>query len=174
MTAPIQQFVSVRVPASSSNLGAGFDCVGIAIDKWLRLSAEIGEDGRSEVRITRTGTLRALDAAGIANVRDDLLYRGFEAVLNRCSGSAGFKGSIHFDADSDIPVARGLGSSAAALLAGAAVANAAFGLGLDPNVLAQICARVERHGDNVGAAALGGAILVTPQARCLCFTQLPV
>jgi len=174
MTAPIKPFVSVRVPASSSNLGAGFDCVGMAIDKWLRVSAEVRDDGRAQVHIARTGTLRALDRTGPSDVHDDLLYTGFRAVLDACSGSDGFKGSIHFDADSDIPVARGLGSSAAALLAGAAVANAAFGLGLDANVLAQICARIERHGDNAGAAALGGAILVTPQWPSLYFTQLPV
>ena len=174
MTPPLITRASVRVPATTSNLGAGFDCVGVALDRWLRVDAEVRHDGRELVHIHRTGTLRALDAAGITNVRDDLLYRGFEAVLKRCSGSNGFSGSVYFNADSDIPIARGLGSSAAALLAGAALANATLGLMLSVDELAQLCARIEGHGDNVAPAALGGAILVSPRAPWLTFSPLLV
>ncbi|HEY5219787.1 MAG TPA: homoserine kinase [Gemmatimonadaceae bacterium] len=165
---------TVRVPASSSNLGAGFDCVGVAIDRWLRVSAEIRDDGRADVHIRRKGTLRALDLTGPSDVRDDLIYTGFKAVLNGCSGNDGFTGSVHFDADSDIPIARGLGSSAAALLAGAALANATLGLLLSVDELAQICSSIEGHGDNVGAAALGGAVLVAPSSQGAYFAPLPV
>ena len=73
-------------------------------------------------------------------------------------GRGGFSGSLHFEASSDIPIGKGLGSSAAALLAGAALANATLGLGLGADELAQVCARLEGHGDNVGAAAFGGIL----------------
>lgn len=174
MSAPSVKRASVRVPASTSNLGAGFDCVGMAVDKWLRVSAEVRFDGRGERSILRTGTLRALERAGLRDVREDLLYVGFKEVWRTRDGKDECDGSILFEADSDIPVARGLGSSAAALLAGAALANETLGLGLDTTTLAQICARVEGHGDNVGAAALGGAILVTPKWQALLFTPLVV
>jgi homoserine kinase len=174
MSKPTAKRASVRVPASTSNLGAGFDCVGMAVDRWLRVSAEVRFDGRGEVSILRTGTLRALDVSGPSDLRSDLLYVGFKEVSRTRDGRDGFDGSISFEADSDIPVARGLGSSAAALLAGAALANETLGLGLDTATLAQICARVEGHGDNVGASALGGAILVTPKWQALLFTPLAV
>ncbi len=174
MSTPDTRRASVRVPASTSNLGAGFDCVGLAIDKWLRVSAEVRVDGRGEVSVLRTGTLRALDRAGLPDARQDLIYVGFEALCKGRIGSTGFDGAVHFEADSDIPVARGLGSSAAALLAGAALANETLELGRDTCALAQICARIEGHGDNVGASALGGAILVTPKWQALLFTPLAV
>ena len=165
---------SVRVPASTSNLGAGFDCVGMAVGKWLRVSVEVRFDGRGDASMLRTGTLRALDEAGHSDVREDLIYVGFAKVWRTRDGGLGIDGSVHFEADSDIPIGRGLGSSAAALLAGAALANQVFELGLDTPTLAQICARIEGHGDNVGASALGGAILVTPNCQALLFTPLAV
>ncbi|HUX33441.1 MAG TPA: homoserine kinase [Gemmatimonadaceae bacterium] len=174
MTPPLITRASVRVPATTSNLGAGFDCVGVALDRWLRVDVEVRHDDRQLVHIHRSGTLRALDATGISNARDDLLYIGFRAALDRCSGFNGFSGSVYFAADSDIPVARGLGSSAAALLAGAALANATLGLMLSVDELVQICARIEGHGDNVAPAALGGAILVSPRAPWLSFSPLLV
>lgn len=177
MSTPRIRRASVRVPASTSNLGAGFDFVGMAVDRWLRVSVEIREASRDDagmVTMRRTGTLRALDEAGISDVREDLIYVGFKEVLRTSDGRDGFNGAIHFEADSDIPIGKGLGSSAAALLAGAALANETLGLGLSLEALAQGCARVEGHGDNVAPAALGGAVLVTPAWPCPGFSPLSV
>ncbi|MDE3150906.1 MAG: homoserine kinase [Gemmatimonadota bacterium] len=177
MTTRVIARAQVRVPATTANLGAGFDCLGLALDRWLRVSAELRSGNRDEeglVTFHRTGTLTALDRAGIASVRDDLIWQGFERVLLQFRDKHGFRGSVHFEANSDIPVARGLGSSAAALLAGAALANEAFGLLLSAEDLARLCTDLEGHGDNVGAAALGGAVLVTPRAFAPAFSQVPV
>ncbi len=174
MSAHVIARASVRVPASTANLGAGFDCIGVAIDKWLRVSAELRNDTSDDqglVTFHRTGTLRELDRAGLSEPREDLIWKGFNEVQR---GRGGFSGSLHFEASSDIPIGKGLGSSAAALLAGAALANATLGLGLGADELAQVCARLEGHGDNVGAAAFGGAVLVAPGARGHCFSPLPV
>jgi homoserine kinase len=65
---------------------------------------------------------------------------------------------------SEIPVSRGLGSSSAALIAGASLANEALGLGLDRNALAQLCTGIEGHPDNVGPALFGGAVMGVPSA----------
>src|SRR2546423_4434030 len=106
--------VTVRVAGSTSNLGAGFDCVGVAIGRWLRVTARTAPDAAGRlVTIVRGGTLGSLDTAPEA----DLLYRGFVAACRRARQEV--PAGLVLTADSDIPVARGLGSPAAPTLAGA-------------------------------------------------------
>jgi homoserine kinase len=146
--------VTVRVPGSTSNLGAGFDCVGVAVDRWLCVTVTTGSGAAPTIE--RRGTLSALDITTSA----DLLYRGFAAAcakLNRTVPSG-----LALAVDSDIPVARGLGSSAAATVAGAAAATALLGLELDRDDLTALCAALEGHPDNVAPAVHGGANLVLP------------
>ena len=150
----------VRVPATSANLGAGYDCIGVAVDRWLTASVEARDTlGREEepVGIARGGTLASL----AADAKDDALYVGFAAVCE----AAGFPlpKRLDFRAESEIPVARGLGSSSAALVAGARLANAALELGLSTEMLAELCTRIEGHPDNVAPAFFGGAMLGVPQ-----------
>jgi homoserine kinase len=77
-------------------------------------------------------------------------------------------------AHSDIPVARGLGSSAAATVAGAAAATALLELKLDPSLLAELCSELEGHPDNVAPAVFGGANLVLREREGLVLTSLPM
>ncbi len=144
--------ITVRVPASTSNLGAGFDSVGMAIGRWLDVTARIRPAGR-EVVIKRAGTLAVLDC----EYGDDLIWRGFVAacVALRRTPPDG----IELDATSDIPIARGLGSSAAAVVAGVLLANAAFAGDLDSEAIIDIAASLEGHPDNVAPSTLGGAVL---------------
>jgi homoserine kinase len=149
----------VRVPATSANLGAGFDCIGLAVDRWLSASVEADDNpgsGNPAITISRTGTLSSLALPP----ENDLLYAGFIAAC-AVSGCA-VPRRIAFSVDSDIPVARGLGSSSAALVAGARLADAAMSLGLGPPRLAELCAQIEGHPDNVAPAVFGGAMLAVP------------
>jgi homoserine kinase len=146
--------VTVRVPGSTSNLGAGFDCVGVAVDRWLSVSATTGT-GKA-ITVERRGTLTALDVPPDA----DLLCRGFVAACAKAGRSV--PSGLALVADSEIPVARGLGSSAAATVAGAAAATALLGLELDRDDLTALCAELEGHPDNVAPAVHGGANLVLP------------
>jgi homoserine kinase len=148
--------VTVRVPGSTSNLGAGFDCVGVAVDRWLSVSATTGT-GKT-ITVERRGTLTALDVPPDA----DLLVRGFVAACAKAGRSV--PSGVALVADSEIPVARGLGSSAAATVAGAAAATALLGLELDRDDLTALCAELEGHPDNVAPAVHGGANLVLPTA----------
>jgi homoserine kinase len=160
--------VTVRVPGSTANLGSGFDCVGIAIDRWVRVVAR-SEASDVPVRLERHG---ALEGVGVPAARD-LLYLGFV----RACQAAGREppGGLVLEASSDIPVARGLGSSAAAVVAGAVTARALYDLDLDDAALVAVCAGVEGHADNVAPSVLGGAILVLETAtRQLLFTPLEV
>ena len=149
----------VRVPASSANLGAGYDCIGFAVDRWL--TASVGAHGSAhagqpEVRMQRRGTLSAVDVAPA----DDAIVAGFLAACRWRDRDVPAR--LDFEMQSDIPVASGLGSSSAALVAGALLANAALDLGLDRDDVAQLCTGIEGHPDNVAPAALGGAILGVP------------
>ena len=144
--------VHVRVPASTSNIGGGFDCVGVAVDRWLSVAVTL-DLVRDDVSITRDGTLSALDVTP----DDDRIIIGFRAAC-RHAGRAALPG-VRVRARSAIPIARGLGSSAAATVAGAAAANALLGLGLDERTIAAIASEVEGHPDNVAPAVFGGATL---------------
>src|SRR5690348_487485 len=83
----MQASVTVRVAGSTSNLGAGFDCVGVAIGRWIRLTARLdsradpdADPGRKPgVTLARRGTLAALEGP----VEHDLVYRGFVAACGR-------------------------------------------------------------------------------------------
>src|SRR5437773_11976822 len=111
--------VTVRVAGSTSNLGAGFDCVGVAIGRWLRVTARTAPDAAGRlVTIVRGGTLGSLDTPPEA----DLLYRGFVAACRRARREV--PAGLVLTADSDLPVARGLGSSAALPVGGGAATAA--------------------------------------------------
>jgi len=159
--------VTVRVAGSTSNLGAGFDCVGVAVGRWLQVTAQATRGGKPVV-IERGGTLRALDTAPEA----DLLYRGFAAACRQAGREV--PGGLALAADSDIPVARGLGSSAAATVAGAAAAAALLDLALDATGLVELCSELEGHPDNVAPAVFGGANLVLRGPDGLIVTPLPI
>lgn len=144
--------VTVGVPASTSNLGAGFDCVGVAVDRWLNVTATL-DAGAPGVSIVRHGTLASLTI----DPPEDRLVAGFTAACRRAGRD--FPERLAFDATSTIPVGRGLGSSASATLAGALAANALLELGLTEHAIALACAEVEGHPDNVVPSLLGGARL---------------
>ena len=130
--------VRVRVPASSANLGPGFDVLAAALGVWMEL--EVEETGRFEVRTDLS----------IARDRRNLAVRGF-AALRPVDG-------LRFTIRSDIPLSGGLGTSAAAYVAGLAAADALNGGGAD--LLAE-AVELEGHPDNVAAALLGGFVVCT-------------
>ncbi len=145
---------TVRVPASTSNLGGGFDCLGIAVDRWLTASVTVREDG--EVRAV---TMKRSGA--VANLRhraeDDLVHAGYQLAC--AARGHPLPGYIDYEVRSTIPVARGLGASAAALVAGIFLARDSLGLDLTSEDIAEICAQEEGHPDNAGPAVFGGAVL---------------
>jgi homoserine kinase len=160
--------VSVRVPGSTANLGSGFDCVGIAIDRSVRVVAR-QEASDAPVRLERRGALAGLRVPP----EQDLLYLGFVSAC-RAAGREPPRGLV-LEVTSDIPIARGLGSSAAAVVAGAVAARALCGLGLEDAALAAVCAGIEGHADNVAPSVWGGAMLVVETAGgALLFTPLEV
>jgi len=144
----------VRVPASTSNLGGGFDCVGVAVDRWLTASVVVRESGKHRrVTMNRFGTLANLGH----RPEDDLINLSFTMACE--ARGRPVPKDLDYEVSSTIPVARGLGASAAALIAGAMLANQSLDLGLSRDEIAAFCSSEEGHPDNVGASVFGGAIL---------------
>lgn len=143
--------VWVRVPASSANLGPGFDALGLALARYDEVLVSAAPDGLT-VEVSGEG------AAGVPRDERHLVVRalhaGFEAFGARPSG-------LRLKCSNAIPHARGLGSSAAAVVAG--VAAAAALAGRDPaaewRALLQLTAGMEGHPDNAAACLLGGFVI---------------
>jgi homoserine kinase len=137
--------VRVRVPATSANLGPGFDALGLALALYNEVTAE--EADEITVAIEEEGRGR-LDR-GAQNVVARGVALGFEVA------GRSFKG-VSLRCVNRIPLSRGLGSSAAAWVGGLLVANALMGEPLDREEILATATRAEGHPDNVAAAVLGG------------------
>jgi homoserine kinase len=141
---------AVRVPASTSNLGAGFDCLGLALDLWLEARLEPG-GGPPRYGGSLTGM----------NPDDDLIHR----LLVERDALQGYRLVV----ESAIPVGKGLGSSAAAIVAGLALARLALGDPFDLDAIYRGAAQEEGHPDNAGPAVFGGLVLAAHRP-----TKLPL
>jgi homoserine kinase len=146
----------VRVPASTSNLGAGFDCIGAAVDRWLTASVVVQREHEGTTVIQRGGTLARLEVSP----DEDWIAIGVRAACTAAGRPT--PRALRIRTSSQIPVARGLGSSAAAVVAGATAATGILGLTLTDEQLLEACAEVEGHPDNVAAAIFGGVQLAIP------------
>jgi len=142
-------FYSVAAPASSANLGPGFDCMAIALDRWTRVDARV--TGGDE--IVDGGSPDLLGGANLVIDAMQVTARQLGISLPGCEVRV----------TSDIPIARGLGSSAAAIVAGVKIAGLISGSGqLSNQELINIAGGMEGHADNVSAAVLGGITVAIP------------
>ncbi len=134
----------VRVPASSANLGPGFDTLGLALAIYLTCRFQRAPVTRVQV------SGRDVDAIPLD---------GENLILRTAGQVAATQGAdlppVDLAIDNQIPVGKGLGSSAAALVAGVVLADRVLGLGWDEHRLLDEAARIEGHPDNVSAAVLG-------------------
>lgn len=137
--------IGVRVPATSANMGAGFDTLGIALNLYSRLEVEERKNG-----------LEIIAKCGGEHIRCDrnnLVYRAMREVF----GAVGYRPrGLYINQKSDIPVTRGLGSSSACIVGGMLAANALSGRRLKYSDIVDMAADMEGHPDNVGPALYGG------------------
>ena len=138
----------LRVPASSANLGPGFDALGLAFGIYL------------ECRFSRADTLSirvsGRDAACISTGPDNLIWQTALAVAADTGGEIP---PVDLEIRNDIPLGKGLGSSAAALTAGVVIADQLLGLRWKPHRILDEAARIEGHPDNVAACVLGSIVV---------------
>ena len=148
-SARMPPIASVDVPASSANLGSGFDCFAVALSLKLRAELWHGDDAGITLNARGEGAPRDGDVA-----EDNLLIRAFREGLRvaQAPGAAAWR----LEVSSMIPSARGLGSSAAAIVAGAVLGAAVGRRQMEADELLELASRLEGHPDNVAAALYGG------------------
>lgn len=132
----------VRVPATTANLGPGFDCFGCALDLYNTLRISEIDHG--------------LEFAGVEaefQNEENLAVQGWRAVAARLGLP---ETGIRIELDADIPICRGLGSSSALIAGGALAANALHGFPLGKEEILELCTCMEGHPDNLAPAIYGG------------------
>jgi homoserine kinase len=141
--------ITVCVPATTANIGPGFDCLGAA----LALYNEFGFT-RSRGDNALTITVAGNDAAKIGRGADNLVYQAFVQLYDRINQPVP---PIDLHINMQVPLSRGLGSSATAIVGGLVGANELAGRPFNPEAIAAIATEMEGHPDNVVPALMGGA-----------------
>lgn len=143
--------MKVRIPATTANMGPGFDCIGMAMDLYNEIDFEkVDMPGYMELTVSGEGV------EGVSLKEDNLIYQAYQQTfLYAKEPVCGIK--MHFT--NNIPFARGLGSSSAAIIGGIVVANSLLPAPLSKAEMLKIAMTFENHPDNVAPALLGGIVL---------------
>lgn len=146
--------VKVRVPGTSANLGAGFDTLGIACCCYNELELSLHRDEYLDIELQGEG------AKDIPTDNRNIVWQSITQVLKKAGVEQEFRGAkLHMT--NGIPLSRGLGSSAAAIVGGIKAANEALGAPLSTQELLELATEIEGHPDNVAPALLGGMTIST-------------
>ena len=155
----------ILAPATSANLGPGFDCLGLALGLYLRLEVREAPGSGFELELSGEG------AASLPRDQRNILCRSLGQALAHTGHTPGH---LYLSAHSAIPLAAGLGSSAAARVAGLAAGLVLSGQTPDPDLLIALAEGEEGHPDNVAPCVLGGfALAVRDQDRLTCLHLAP-
>ena len=152
--------IRVMAPATTANLGPGYDCLGLALDLWNRLEVLLdmpAPDSKPLVEVVGEG------AGELADDSNNLVYHAMGFLFQEAGRDMP---AVRLRCHNEIPLERGLGSSAAAISSGLVAANVLCGNRFSSNELLEMAATIEGHPDNVAAALLGGLqLVVTDQDR---------
>lgn len=145
--------VSVKVPATSANLGPGFDCLGLALPIYNEITVEETVMPGSGIEINVIEDTEKCDILSIPMDENNIVYKAIELLYNFVGQTAS---DMKITIKTNIPVTRGLGSSASVIVGGIMAANKLLGSPADDAVLLSIASEVEGHPDNVTPAMFGG------------------
>ncbi|EJU00865.1 homoserine kinase [Dacryopinax primogenitus] len=153
---------TIRVPATSANIGPGFDVMGVSLTLFLTLSVSVPRDPPPRT-FTTPNPQPQLSYTGEGS--DEVPLDAYKNLTTRvalyvlrCNGIPSFPSGLELQCHNEIPFGRGLGSSGAAVIAGVLLGDALGQLGLDRNRMLDFALMVERHPDNVTAALMGGFV----------------
>lgn len=136
--------VTVEAPATTANLGPGFDCLGIALGLYNRVRLQPSDRPRVEVLGEGAGT--------VPEDGTNLTYRAAQLLGEKI----GYRGHWHLQQRNRIPLGQGMGSSSAAIVGGIVAAQAALDCAADREMALSLAIHIEGHPDNVAPALLGG------------------
>ena len=155
--------ITVRAPATTANMGPGFDSLGMALELFNTISIERSD--RFSIRITGNG------ARELSTGPDNMVYRGVAAVYDYLGSEPP---SLAVTCHNEIPLRRGLGSSAAAISGGMVAANLLTGASIPTEELLRLADAIEGHPDNVAPALFGGCQVVIRSGDRLLSVPCPV
>lgn len=150
---------TIRVPASSANIGPGFDVLGIGLNLFLEIHVSIKEGVETSadpynVKLSYEGD----GADGVPLQSDRNLVTQTALYILRCNDIHYFPNGTHVHVVNPIPLGRGLGSLGAAIVGGIMLGNEIGNLNLSKERMLDYCLLIERHPDNIAAAMLGGFV----------------
>jgi len=153
--------VSVKVPATTANFGSGFDCLGMALPIYNVISIEETVLPGTGVEINVISETDDDDDFAIEHIPKDennIIYKAVELLYNSIGQTPS---ELRINIKSQIPIAKGLGSSASIIVGGLLAANELLGKPADEAALLSIATEVEGHPDNVTPAIIGGLVLTS-------------
>ena len=163
----MRRSITVRVPATSANCGAGFDVLGISCNLYNELTLTLTDSPELEIICEGEG------AENIPKDASNIVWRSVRFLLKRAGADSVFTGG-RVELKNAVPLSRGLGSSAAAIVSGLKAANVIVGNMFNRGELLNLANEIEGHPDNVAPAIYGGfTVNVTGEGKAQCFTFLP-
>ena len=155
---------TVRVPASTSNLGAGFDCFGLALQLYLTVSASVAPSGSPPCGVEGRG--EGMSDEELSRPEDNLIFRAMRFAADREGLSLP---PVRLEVHNELPLGRGLGSSAAAIVAGISLTSLVCHRKLSPEIVLRYACEMEGHADNIAACYYGGWVVtcVKPDGNVL-------
>jgi homoserine kinase len=155
--------VKVKVPASTANLGPGFDTIGMAFQLYTTITLEVAD--------TTVVRLHGPNLSGLPTDKSNLIYQIAARVFEKAGLAVP---EIIIDVTSDIPLTRGLGSSASAIVGALVAANELAGKPFTTDELYYMATEEEGHPDNVGASFFGGVIVALMEKDHVPYVRFPV
>lgn len=156
----------IQVPASSTNLGAGFDSLGLALGLYLKVEVRESAGGTTKIKMEGEG------AQELVSIRDNLMWKVIQRVFH---GENKPLPTLHLTVHNSIPLARGLGSSAAAIVAGLGSFEALVGQELTQEKFFRYALEFENHPDNITAARFGGfTVSCISEKGEVCFSRMEI
>lgn len=154
----VKMKVSIQVPATMANLGCGFDCLGLALPIYNTVTIEETVLPGSGIEINIIDEKNQDRVANIPTDKNNIVYKAVELLYNFIGQSPN---EMKITIKTQIPVARGLGSSASVIVGGLMAANELLGKPADEAVLLSIATEIEGHPDNIAPAIAGGVTLAS-------------
>nr|MBO6295670.1 homoserine kinase [Schwartzia sp. (in: firmicutes)] len=145
----MRKSVKIRVPGTSANCGPGFDCLGVSCTIYNDLELTLLKESMLDIQAEGEG------AESIPTDERNLAWRSIQLLLRRVEADKEYRGAI-IKMKNNVPLSRGLGSSAAAIVGALKAANVLLGNPFDRRGLLQIATELEGHPDNVAPAIYGG------------------
>lgn len=158
--------ISVKVPATTANIGPGFDCLGMALPIYNTITIEETVLPGTGVEINVMSEDSSIDDVSLGHMElneNSLIYKAVELLYNSIGQTPS---ELRINISSGIPIARGLGSSASVIVGGLMAANELLGRPADEAALLSIATEVEGHPDNITPAIVGGLVLSSQEEDC--------